>query len=188
MATYKYKHLTLDDRITIQKGLKEALSFADIAASVGKDPSTISKEIRGHLVVKETGTRSRPFNPCMGRKICTIQRKVCATCDQTYNWHNRDCYCAQCGKCNEACPDFVEETCKTLGKPPYVCNGCKSIRSCTLRKQVYDAKEAQKAYETNRSDSRTGVDLTPEELQRLDDIITPLIRQGQSIHQICVNR
>ena len=187
MVTYKYKHLTLDDRITIQKGLKEALSFADIAASVGKDPSTISKEIRGHLVVKETGTRSRPFNPCMGRKICTIQRKVCATCDQTYNWHNRDCYCAQCGKCNEACPDFVEETCKTLGKPPYVCNGCKSIRSCTLRKQVYDAKEAQKAYETNRSDSRTGVDLTPEELQRLDDIITPLIRQGQSIHQICVN-
>ena len=187
MATYKYKHLTLDDRITIQKGLKEALSFADIAASVGKDPSTISKEIRGHLVVKETGTRSRPFNPCMGRKICTIQRKICATCDQTYNWHNRDCYCAQCGKCNEACPDFVEESCKTLGKPPYVCNGCKSIRSCTLRKQVYDAKEAQKAYETNRSDSRTGIDLTPEELQRLDDIITPLIRQGQSIHQICVN-
>ena len=187
MATYKYKHLTLDDRITIQKGLKEALSFADIAASVGKDPSTISKEIRGHLVVKETGTRSRPFNPCMGRKICTIQRKVCATCDQTYNWRNLDCYCAQCGKCNEACPDFVEETCKTLGKPPYVCNGCKSIRSCTLRKQVYDAKEAQKAYETNRSDSRTGIDLTPEELQRLDDIITPLIRQGQSIHQICVN-
>lgn len=187
MATYKYKHLTLDDRIAIQKGLKEALSFADIAASVGKDPSTISKEIRGHLIVKETGTRSRPFNPCRGRKICTLQRKVCAECDQTYNWNNRDCYCALCGKCNEACPDFMEETCKTLGKPPYVCNGCKSIRSCTLRKQVYDAKEAQKAYETNRSDSRTGIDLTPEELQRLDDIITPLIRQGQSIHQICVN-
>ncbi len=61
------------------------------------------------------------------------------------------------------------------------------LRSCTLRKQICDAKEARKAYETNRSDSRTGVDLTPEELQRLDDIISPLIRQGQSIHQICVN-
>ena len=187
MATYKYKHLTLDDRIAIQKGLKDALSFADIAASVGKDPSTISKEIRGHLIVKETGTRSRPFNPCMGRKMCSVQRKVCAKCDQTYSFYNRECYCALCGKCNEACPDFMEETCKTLSKPPYVCNGCKSIRSCTLRKQVYDAKEAQKAYETKRSDSRTGVDMTPEELQRLDDIITPLIRQGQSIHQICVN-
>lgn len=187
MATYKYKHMTLDDRIAIQKGLKEALPFAEIAASIGKDPSTISKEVRRHLIEKETGTRSRPFNPCMGRKICTLQRKACAKCDQTYNWNNRDCYCALCGKCNESCPDFIEETCKTLCKPPYVCNGCKSIRSCTLRKQVYDAKEAQKAYETNRRDSRIGIDLTPEELQRLDGIISPLIRQGQSIHQICVN-
>ena len=92
-----------------------------------------------------------------------------------------------CGRCNDSCPDFIEEKCKALSKPPYVCNGCKSIRSCTLRKQTYDAKEAQKAYEENRSDSRIGVDLTPEELQRLDDIISPLIRQGQSIHQICVN-
>lgn len=187
MATYKYKHLTLDDRIAIQKGLKETLSFAEIAASIGKDPSTISKEVRVHLTTKETGTRSRPFNPCMGRKTCTMQRKACAECEQTYKWHNQDCYCALCGKCNESCPDFMEETCKTLRKPPYVCNGCKTIRSCTLRKQVYDAKEAQKAYETKRSDSRIGVDLTPEELQRLDNIITPLIRQGQSIHQICVN-
>ena len=187
MTTYKYKHLTLDDRISIQKGLKDRLTFADIAASIGKDPSTISKEVRGHLIVKETGTRSRPFNPCMGRKDCILQRKACAECDQTYNFHNRDCYCALCGRCNDACPDFIEEKCKILSKPPYVCNGCKSVRSCTLRKQVYDAKEAQKAYEENRSDSRTGIDLTPEELQRLDDIISPLIRQGQSIHQICVN-
>lgn len=89
MASYKYKHPTLDDRIDIQKGLKAELSFADIASSVGKDPSTISKEIREHLIMKETGTRSRPFNPCMGRKICTAQRKACAQCDQTYNWHNR---------------------------------------------------------------------------------------------------
>ena len=187
MSTYKYKHLTLDDRITIQKCLKDKCTFAEIAEAIGKDPSTISKEIRGHRIEKETGTRSRPFNPCMGRTDCIIQRKACAVCYETYNWNNRDCYCALCGKCNESCPDFIEEKCKALSKPPYVCNGCKKVRSCTLRKQVYDAKEAQKAYETNRSDSRIGIDLTPEELQRLDDIITPLIRQGQSIHQICVN-
>lgn len=187
MATYKYKHLTLDDRITIQKCLKDRCTFVEIAETIGKDPSTISKEIRGHRIEKETGTRSRPFNPCMGRKDCIMQRKACAECYETYNWNNRDCYCALCGKCNESCPDFIEETCNILSKPPYVCNGCKKVRSCTLRKQVYDAKEAQKAYETNRSDSRIGIDLTPEELRRLDDIITPLIRQGQSIHQICVN-
>lgn len=187
MATYKYKHLTLDDRISIQKGLKEGLPFAEIAASILRDPSTISKEVRGHRIEKTTGTRSRPFNPCMGRKTCTAQSKACAECPETFNWHNRDCYCSLCGKCNESCPDFIEEICKSLSKPPYVCNGCKSVRSCTLRKQTYDAKEAQKAYEENRRNSRIGIDLTAEELQRLDDIITPLIRQGQSIHQICVN-
>lgn len=187
MATYKYKHLTLDDRISIQKGLRERLTFAAIAESIGKDPSTVSKEVRGHLIEKTTGTRSRPFNPCLGRKTCTLQRKACAECLLAHDWLNRDFYCSTCGRCNDYCPDFIEETCKKLSKPPYVCNGCRAVRSCTLRKQVYDAKQAQQAYEETRSDSRTGIDLTPEELQRLDDIITPLIRQGQSIHQICVN-
>ena len=136
MATYKYKHLTLDDRIAIQKGLKEGLPFSEIAALIGKDPSTISKEVRGHLTVKETGTRSRPFNPCMGRKICTLQREVCLECLlPAYAYNNREGYCSMCGRCNDSCPDFIEEKCKALSKPPYVCKGCKSIRSCTLRKR-----------------------------------------------------
>lgn len=189
MATYKYKHLTLDDRITIQKGLKENQTFTEIAASLAKDPSTISKEIRGHRIEKATGTRTRPFNPCAGRKICMLQRQACAECIMDYRglFDNMECYCSLCGKCNESCPDFIEEKCKVLSKPPYVCNGCSSVRSCTLRKQFYDAKEAQKAYEEKRSNSRIGIDLTEEELQRLDNIISPLIKQGQSIHQICVN-
>ena len=65
-----YKHMNLDDRIEIQKGLKEGKSFAEIGAIIGRDGSTISKEIRSHLVVKETGTRSRPYNPCIHRKNC----------------------------------------------------------------------------------------------------------------------
>ena len=54
MATYKYKHLTLDDRITIQKCLKDKCTFTEISEAIGKDPSTISKENRGHLIEKET--------------------------------------------------------------------------------------------------------------------------------------
>ena len=45
----KGKHLTLDDRTTIQSGLKDGLSFKQIAAELEKDPSTISKEIRAHV-------------------------------------------------------------------------------------------------------------------------------------------
>jgi len=186
MSSYN-KHLTLDDRIAIQKALKEGRSFVDIAAVISKDPSTISKEVKAHLTVKETGTRSRGFNPCAKRNRCDktgLCKEGCLPAGMA--WHYEP-YCAGCSKCNDVCLDFVEEKCKTLTKAPYVCNACRSIRSCTLRKQVYDAKEAQQAYENTRSESRKGIDLTPEELTRLDDIVAPLVKQGQSIHQICVN-
>ena len=187
MSSYKYKHLTLDDRIVIQKSLKEGRPFVDIAAIIGKDPSTVSKEIKAHLTVKETGTRSRGFNPCARRNTCDKTGLCKEGCiPEGAPWHCEP-YCVLCSKCNKVCLDFIEENCKTLTKPPYVCNSCRSVRSCTLRKQVYDAKEAQKTYESIRSESRQGVDLTPEELVRLDAVVAPLIKQGQSIHQICIN-
>ncbi len=182
-----YKHMNLDDRVEIQKGLKEGKSFAEIGAIIGRDGSTISKEIRSHLVVKETGTRSRPYNPCIHRKNCQHEGDICGEiCIQAYSWHKSK-YCCVCEDCYKRCREFKEETCRLLMKPPYTCNGCKGVRSCTLKKKVYDAKEAQKEYEAVRSESRQGINLTAEELRRVDDIVAPLIRQGQSIHHICTN-
>ena len=47
------KHLTLSDRINIEKGLNNGDSFATIARVVNKDATTISKEVRKHSKVKE---------------------------------------------------------------------------------------------------------------------------------------
>jgi IS30 family transposase len=74
-----------------------------------------------------------------------------------------------------------------LLKPPYVCNGCDVKRSCTLEKRVYSAIHAQQEYETLRSETRQGIQLTEEEALRLDKIISPLIMKGQSLHHIYVN-
>ena len=186
MSSYKYKHLTLDDRIMIQKALKEGNTFVEIGALLGRDPSTISKEVKGHFEWKNTGTRSRGFNPCLHRKKCT-KTNVCTQEPCSLMVWNRYSYCSECANCLVHCPDFIEEKCAKLEKVPYVCNACNQVRSCTLSKKFYDAKEAHKAYERTRSDSRKGIDLTPEELARLDSIISPLIKQGQSIHQICIN-
>ena len=76
MSSYKYKHLTLDDRITIQKALKEGQTFVEIGALIGKDPSTVSKEVKAHLDYRNTGTRSRGYNPCRHRKRCTSSISV----------------------------------------------------------------------------------------------------------------
>ena len=39
------KHLTFEQRVDIEKGLTENKSFAEIGRIIGKDPSTISKEV-----------------------------------------------------------------------------------------------------------------------------------------------
>ena len=45
----KNKHLTLEDRNFIQDCLHCGMCFKDIANRLGKDPSTISKEIKAHI-------------------------------------------------------------------------------------------------------------------------------------------
>ena len=186
-AMANYKHMDQEERIEIQTGLKEGKSFKEIGIGLGRDASTVAKEIKGHLIVKETGTRSRPYNPCKKRKNCGHEKDACLECIAN-PWDPRCGYCALCEHgCFKHCTEYEEETCRLLTKPPYVCNGCNQIRTCTLRKKVYDAKEAQKEYEHIRSESRQGICLNADELKRIDDIITPLVKNGQSIHHICVN-
>ena len=45
--------MTLDDRISIEKGLDQHLSLRSIALQLGKDPTTISKEIKKHRSFQE---------------------------------------------------------------------------------------------------------------------------------------
>ena len=174
------KHLTLSERKEIEVLLKEAKSFKEIGRNIGKDCTTISKEIRYHLVERKSGAWGQAYNACVLRFGC----KKSSLCK------NRDCSakkCSFCPACNNFCDSFVEEKCGKLNKPPYVCNSCESLKKCTLRKKFYYAKDAQDEYEDVRSEARTGVAITESELGHLDRIVTPLIKKGQSIHHICVN-
>ncbi len=45
----KNKHLTIDERNEIQKCLNCGMTFKAIGARIGKDQTTVSKEIRKHL-------------------------------------------------------------------------------------------------------------------------------------------
>lgn len=174
----KNAHLTLSERIIIESSLRDGMSFKQIAREVDKDPSTISKEIRSHFKVIEKDT----FNPCRHRKDCKHFSDLCNPCK--HKWGK---FCRQCNGCYTRCPDFEELKCLKLQKPPYVCNGCKERSGCKLRRHLYDAKFAQTEYEAVRSESRKGFATEPAELRRIDSIISPLVKQGQSIHQICTN-
>jgi len=47
----KNKHMTLDDRIEIQRCLDQGMTFKTIAKRLGKDQTTISKEVKKHIAV-----------------------------------------------------------------------------------------------------------------------------------------
>ena len=47
-ASNKNSHLTLEDRRIIQKGIENGSSKQSIADTLGKDNSTIGKEIKNH--------------------------------------------------------------------------------------------------------------------------------------------
>lgn len=64
----KHSHLTLSERIEIEKALRDRTSFSEIGTSLGKDPSTISKEVRNHFIIKDGGSRC---NPCLYRNTCS---------------------------------------------------------------------------------------------------------------------
>ena len=175
------KFFTYEERLNLQKYLKESFSFKEIGRRLGKDPTTISREVRKYLSEIATGYPGFPYNACRSRFNCRkkgICGKECTRASTVY--------CKLCPKCNDSCVEFIEEICTARFRVPYVCNGCEQIGQCSLLKSLYDAEYAHiKAHQT-LSESRSGLCICEEEIARLNAIISPLVRQGQSIHQIYV--
>lgn len=181
-AMEKQKHMNLEIRTIIKEELDKGSSFALIGTITGKDPTTISKEVRSHAVTEQSGAFGRGFNDCSFNFIsgCDL-RHVCTNCTHK----SRPCW--SCGECRENCSRYEKYPCPKLEKPPYVCNACKSRNKCTLEKKYYRALSAQTEYENTRTESRSGFAVSEAELKHLDSLISPLLRQGQSLHHISVN-
>jgi len=176
------KHLTLDDRYDIQNGLNNGLSFKAIGRNLSKDCTTISKEVKKHISFEKKGAFSRPFNDCQHRFHCSKNASACRKCDRLHQSH-----CATCGKCTFQCKDYKKDICARLSKAPYVCNGCADISKCSLEKHIYNAHKAHMKYTEVLSESRSGFNLTEDERNHLDSVISPLLKNGQSLHHILIN-
>lgn len=172
------KHLSLEERELIENLLKKHYSIKDISKKIFRHPSTISKEIQKQKIRKEPTNFNNHINFCKKRKACHLIN-VC----------EKKCHseCRSCNICNKVCNEYEEELCINLNKSPYVCNGCESISSCRKIKYYYRSKEAHNQYLKTLQNSRIGINLSQEELEKLDNLISPLIKQGQSISQIYAN-
>lgn len=179
----KQKHLNLESRLLIETLLNERNSFKSIARHLGKDCTTISKEVKAHICFDKTGAYGRAFNDCRLTFLhqCSIQ-KICYHCTAS-----NARFCWTCGKCNFSCISYEKYLCPKFSKPPYVCNGCQQRSKCTLEKRLYKASYAQREYKQVRSESRSGFALSEAELRQIDDVVSPLLKKRQSLHHIAVH-
>jgi IS30 family transposase len=180
MNKRNYSRLTIGERRTIQQGLKERKSINSITKELGRGNSTVVREILRNSFFKQTGGYGSVFNDCLQREYC-IKTHLCS---------KEECrrkYCCGCRFCFHVCKSYEKEQCPGLKRPPYVCDGCRNLRRCTLEKAFYRAEKAQDSADEVMSNTRKGIDLTEAERLRLDTIISPLIRKGQSPYHICVS-
>lgn len=172
-----------DDRIVIEKGLEQSKSLRSIAFELDKDPTTVSKEIKKHRSFQEHNKfndkpyRCANFNTCTKKNLCEPHPVSCRK------------LCRNCPHCHVHCPDYIpyDYHCPLTDKAPYVCNGCPKKSGCRLDKFYYRATRAQREYKTILVESRTGINISEEELKALDDIVSPLIIQGQTPFTIINN-
>ena len=149
----KNLHLTDQDRIIIEKGIENGSTKAAIALTLGKDKSTIGKEIKSRRVQ----TYKSSYNPtCANKDECS---------------HNHVC---------SGCPDFKPFKCNRRDRFPGACNGCSKYNHCRYDKFRYSADLAHKEYRKELVDSRIGINMTYEELKSLANVVVPLIKAGQS--------
>jgi len=154
---YDNTHLTLQDRQIIQKGIESRSSKVAIAQTIGKDPTTVAKEIRKHRDLK----RRNAFN----------QKSICI-------------HLKQCHGCKRKCSKYQEQTCSKRDRSPGACNKCPNIQKCHLDKYFYNANFAHQKYRYDLVNSREGINITEAQRDEIANVIVPLINHGQSIYQI----
>ncbi len=173
------KHLTLADRSYIEQALLHGISFRQMAIVLHKDPSTISKEIKKHRVMNRKNNSSK--NDCIHAPKCK-KHHICGNqiCQMS-------CWFCNTKNCHDFCRDYSASECPSLIHAPFVCNGCEKLSECKRPHYYYRAKQADNQYRKTLVDSRSGINCSPEELQGLDELVSPLIKKGQPLSHIYAN-
>lgn len=112
------------------------------------------------------------FGTCTVKGICG--RPQCKT------------YCSKCRSKRRTlfCKNYAPKICVLLKKPPYVCNKRQNLHSCSHDFFFYRTKYADDTYHEVKSSSRSDINQTPDFLEQLDKLISPLLKQGQPLSHI----
>ena len=154
-------HLTLEERKSIQSGLDSCKTKAEIAVGISKSASTVSKEIKRYKIAK-------PSN--------FYGRGACGFCI-----HVRSCKDKRKGRCLR-----YEEFCERLQRKEVsamvVINAMFADKVNAITMPIPHINRIDSNYQTHG-----GVNLTEKEKNFIAQVLSPLLKQGQSLYQIRTN-
>jgi len=154
----KNKHITLDERIIILTGITNNSTKVAIARTLGKDKSTIGKEIK---INRELVSKCKMPLECSNYRVCKLGKN-----------------------CNIACVNYKKFKCNRRDRSPSCCNGCSIYNKCRFNKYKYSPEKADFQYREQLVDLRSGVDLSYNQAKEIASIMKHLFKQGQSIYMI----
>lgn len=159
----KNAHLTAAERQIIETGIRNGSTKKSIADTIGKDKSTVGKEIKSHRSLD---------HKCKYPIDCTFYQK---------------CKKKNSDTCNTSCENYQTFSCSRRDRSPGACNGCERYRSCHYDKYYYHADQADYEYKEMLVGSRAGINAKENDIRALGLKIKPLLEQGQSLYVILQN-
>ena len=155
------KRLTVDDRINLQACIAKNLSWKETSKILKKNRSTIYRELKNYFTIHDA-------------------RHSCIHCVK-YD------YCKEIGivvhqGINYEC--FEPAYCSKLSHFPFVCNSCENKKKCNREKRYYDCINAENRSRENRVGTRKHKRVPKYDIETINEIVSPLIFKGQSIHHI----
>jgi len=87
MNEKKYKHLTEEDRQTICDLLCKGMDFKTIGKAVGKDQTTISKEVKKHTIVRTKPSLHNDSGDVIDYPVCPMLQKAPYVCNACSKFH-----------------------------------------------------------------------------------------------------
>lgn len=160
----KKSRITLDDRINIQAALEKNLTLYELSKLIKKNRSSIYRELHNNSIFKVSN------------------RKSCFYCSKMDECQENGVFIETMTKYK--CTDFEPIKCIRLKHYPYVCNGCQFIENCYKNKKYYNCTQAETLSRKNRITTRKRKRIEIDDINTINNVVSPLIKKGQSIHHI----
>lgn len=179
MGKSKYTHLDLSKRQTIENMLNDHQTAAAIGRILHMHKSSISREVFKYRTLFFVGDKSGSIcSLCLnavsckerhrcGRALCSSLCKGCSTLKQP-----------------ELCHQYRAHNCSIETRFPFVCSSCNLLSTCKRNHYRYRADDADKVASRIKIESREGLDMTAEDLARIDQIVKDGLANKQSIYHI----